>query len=79
MSEDKIIIIADLDVGEGFDPAPQTTKQFLLDNMPSWVEAVLMRKHDSADYGLTNVTVYVGLEDFDADRAETIGAFTSGR
>jgi hypothetical protein len=69
----KIIIIADLKTGENFNPAPQSAKEFILDNMPIWIESVIQPLR--AGYGLQNVTVYAGLEDFDADRADGVGHF----
>lgn len=81
----KIVIVADLDLGPSF--TEPDVKQFILDNLPCWVELAISRQNVKArggespeiGYGLTNTTVYYGLEDFDTDRAEGLDHFAIER
>ena len=72
----KIIVVADLVLGPSF--TEPDVKQFVLENLPYWVDIVISRtRTPEAGYGLKNSTVYYGLEDFDADRAEGVDHFAS--
>jgi hypothetical protein len=67
----KIVIIADLATT---DPGV-ADREFVLQNLLYWVSSTL-GKYDGP-YHLTNATVYYGLEDLDADRAQGMDHFAS--